>query len=62
VHKTQGQRDAATAFPLAHGRDDAEERRPANRAVAVSAIGLAPDVPIAPWGLRVRLGRSRGAR
>jgi len=29
------------AFPLAHGRDDADERRQANRAVAVSAIGLA---------------------
>jgi cation diffusion facilitator family transporter len=28
------------AFPLAHGRDDADERRQANRAVAVSAIGL----------------------
>ncbi len=27
------------ALPLAHGRDDAE-RRQANRAVAVSAIGL----------------------
>jgi cation diffusion facilitator family transporter len=41
VHKTNGQRDPATAFPLAHGRDDADERRQANRAVAVSAIGLA---------------------
>jgi cation diffusion facilitator family transporter len=41
VHKTLGQRDPAAAFPLAHGRDDAEERRQANRAVAVSAIGLA---------------------
>jgi divalent metal cation (Fe/Co/Zn/Cd) transporter len=40
VHKTQGQRDPAAAFPLAHGRDDADERRQANRAVAVSAIGL----------------------
>jgi cation diffusion facilitator family transporter len=40
VHKTQGQRDPALAFPLAHGRDDAEERRQANRAVAVSAVGL----------------------
>ena len=28
------------AFPLAHGRDDAGERRQANRAVAVSAAGL----------------------
>ena len=40
VHKTLGQRDPALAFPLAHGRDDADERRQANRAVAVSAIGL----------------------
>jgi len=40
VHKTLGQRDPAAAFPLAHGRDDAGERRQANRAVAVSAIGL----------------------
>jgi cation diffusion facilitator family transporter len=40
VHKTLGQRDPAAAFPLAHGRDDASERRQANRAVAVSAIGL----------------------
>ena len=40
MHKTLGQRDPAAAFPLAHGRDDAAERRQANRAVAVSAIGL----------------------
>ena len=40
MHKTLGQRDPALAFPLAHGRDDASERRQANRAVAVSAIGL----------------------
>jgi cation diffusion facilitator family transporter len=40
VHKTLGQRDPAVAFPLAHTRDDASERRQANRAVAVSAIGL----------------------
>ena len=40
MHKTLGQRDPASAFPLAHGRDDADERRQANRAVAVSAIGL----------------------
>jgi cation diffusion facilitator family transporter len=40
VHKTLGQRDPAAAFPLAHARDDADERRQANRAVAVSAIGL----------------------
>jgi cation diffusion facilitator family transporter len=40
VHKTLGQRDPAAVFPLAHARDDAGERRQANRAVAVSAIGL----------------------
>jgi cation diffusion facilitator family transporter len=40
VHKTLGQRDPALAFPLARTRDDADERRRANRAVAVSAIGL----------------------
>jgi cation diffusion facilitator family transporter len=40
MHKTLGQRDPAAAFPLAHARDDASERRQANRAVAVSAIGL----------------------
>jgi hypothetical protein len=41
VHKTRGQRDPALAFPLAGTRDDADERRQANRAIAVSAIGLA---------------------
>jgi len=41
VHKTEGQRDPAPAFPLACTRDDADERRQANRAIAVSAIGLA---------------------
>ena len=40
MHKTLGQRDPAAAFPLAHARDDAGERRQANRAVALSAIGL----------------------
>ena len=40
VHKTLGQRDPAAAFPLAHSRDDADERRQANRAVALSAVGL----------------------
>jgi cation diffusion facilitator family transporter len=41
VHKTRGRRDPALAFPLASTRDDADERRQANRATAVSAIGLA---------------------
>jgi cation diffusion facilitator family transporter len=40
MHKTSGLRDPAAAFPLASTRDDAQERRAANRAVAVSAIGL----------------------
>jgi cation diffusion facilitator family transporter len=41
VHKTTGARDPAAAFPLPGARDDAQDRRAANRAVAVSAIGLA---------------------
>jgi cation diffusion facilitator family transporter len=41
MHKTAGLRDPAAAFPLPATRDDAQERREANRAVAVSAAGLA---------------------
>jgi hypothetical protein len=41
MHKTTGVRDPAAAFPLPSTRDDRHERRDANRAVAVSAIGLA---------------------
>jgi hypothetical protein len=41
VHKTTGVRDPAAAFPLPGIRNDAADRRAANRAVAVSAIGLA---------------------
>jgi cation diffusion facilitator family transporter len=41
VHKARGQRDPALAFPLAATRDDADERQQANRAVALSAAGLA---------------------
>jgi cation diffusion facilitator family transporter len=41
MHKTSGLRDPAAAFPLARARDDAADRRAANRAVAVSAAGLA---------------------
>jgi cation diffusion facilitator family transporter len=40
MHKVLGQRDPAAGFALGHGRDDADERRQANRAVAISAIGL----------------------
>lgn len=36
-----GVRDPAASFPLATTADDAHERRQANRAVAVSAVGLA---------------------
>jgi cation diffusion facilitator family transporter len=41
MHKTRGERDPGLSFPLSSARDDIEERRQANRAVAVSAIGLA---------------------
>ena len=41
MHKTTGVRDPAAAFPLPSLRDDTKDRRDANRAVAVSAIGLA---------------------
>jgi cation diffusion facilitator family transporter len=41
MHKTAGMRDPAAAFPLPSMRDDVQERREANRAIAVSAIGLA---------------------
>jgi divalent metal cation (Fe/Co/Zn/Cd) transporter len=40
MHKTLGLRDPAAAFPLRAVRDDASDRRAANRAVAVSAAGL----------------------
>jgi cation diffusion facilitator family transporter len=41
VHLTSGVRDPAAGFPLDKAIDDASERRQANRAVAVSAVGLA---------------------
>jgi cation diffusion facilitator family transporter len=41
MHKTSGLRDPAAAFPLPRRRDDTQDRRQANRAVAVSALGLA---------------------
>jgi divalent metal cation (Fe/Co/Zn/Cd) transporter len=41
MHKTTGVRDPAAAFPLPRLRDDTKDRREANRAIAVSAIGLA---------------------
>lgn len=41
VHKTSGLRDPAAAFPLPGLRDDTRDRRQANRAVGVSALGLA---------------------
>jgi cation diffusion facilitator family transporter len=41
MHKTSGVSDPAATFPLPRVRDDAADRREANRAVAVSAAGLA---------------------
>jgi cation diffusion facilitator family transporter len=41
MHKTSGLRDPGAAFPLPRTRDDAKDRHEANRAVAVSAVGLA---------------------
>ena len=41
MHKTAGLRDPAAAFPLSSSRDDVQERRQANRAIAISAAGLA---------------------
>src|SRR4029077_4147048 len=41
MHKTLGLRDPAASFPLPGTRDDAADRRQANRAVGVSALGLA---------------------
>ena len=41
MHVISGVRDPAASFPLNTGVDDARERRQANRAVAVSAVGLA---------------------
>jgi cation diffusion facilitator family transporter len=41
MHQTTGVRDPATAFPLPRLVDDADERRQANKAVAVGAAGLA---------------------
>jgi Co/Zn/Cd efflux system component len=38
---TTGVRDPAAAFPLPSARDDASDRRAANRAVPVSAVRLA---------------------
>ncbi len=40
MHKTLGLRDPAASFPLSTGVDDTGDRRQANRAIAVSAIGL----------------------
>ncbi len=41
MHLINGVRDPAASFPLDNAVDDASERRQANRAVAVSAVGLA---------------------
>ncbi len=55
MHKTDGVRDPATAFPLPVLVDDAGERRLANRAIAVGAAGLAANVP----GVRHAHARAR---
>lgn len=41
MHMTEGRQDQGAAFPLAKLRDDAADRRQANRAIGVSAVGLA---------------------
>jgi divalent metal cation (Fe/Co/Zn/Cd) transporter len=41
MHKTSGLRDPAAPFPLPGTRDDTQDRRAANRAIGVSALGLA---------------------
>jgi cation diffusion facilitator family transporter len=41
MHLINGVRDPASTFPLKTGTDDAGERRQANHAVVVSAVGLA---------------------
>jgi len=41
MHLITGTRDPASSFPLAIAIDDGDERRQANRAVAVGAVGLA---------------------
>src|SRR6476620_6548260 len=41
MHNTSGLRDPAAAFPLPGTRDDTQDRRAANRAIGVSALGLA---------------------
>src|SRR6478736_1296508 len=41
MHRTSGLRDPAAAFPLPGTRDDTRDRRQANRAIGVSALGLA---------------------
>src|ERR1700722_25079 len=40
MHKTSGLRDPAASFPVPGTRDDTADRRQANRAIAVSALGL----------------------
>ncbi len=41
MHVISGVRDPAVNFPLAATADDRDERQQANRAVVVSAVGLA---------------------
>ena len=41
MHVTNGVRDQAASFPFPSTTDDRSERRQANRAVAIGALGLA---------------------
>ena len=63
MHLINGVRDPATSFPLDTVVDDAGERRQANRAVAISAVGLAltglVELAIALFGVRrAKIGTS----
>ena len=77
MHKISGLRDPAAAFPLPGTRDDAGDRRAANRAVAVSAAGLGAtglaELLLAvltsatpacgrPWGRRAQTASARKVR
>ena len=58
MHVITGVRDPSATFPLAIGVDDVRERRQANRAVAVSAAGLA----LTNLGLRLVTAQQRWTR
>ncbi|HEX9359585.1 MAG TPA: hypothetical protein VF933_37950 [Streptosporangiaceae bacterium] len=57
MHKTSGLRDPAASFPLPGTRDDHEDRRQANRAVAGSVPGVMHAHARARWtGRTLRVG------